>query len=202
MKTNTKIGDIYLNNSQDNEIIREILLEDSYGIESRNDLSGTVLDIGAHIGIFSKLALSRGCKVISVEPEEKNFKLLQINAPEATHIKKAVVGEVGEKALLNVHPTRGEMHKLDFIGVEVETITLDELISLSDKPIHLLKMDIEGGEYRALYYCTKLHMVDQIVMEYHVRLIGALALINHLYAYGFRPIYICGGEFGQLHLRK
>jgi FkbM family methyltransferase len=199
MITHTKIGDIYINNAQDNEIIREILLEDSYGIEKRNILSGTVLDIGAHIGIFSKLALGRGCKVISVEPEEKNFKLLQVNAPGATYVNAAVVGSKGQRVLLNVHPTRGEMHKLDTTGVEVKSITLDELIW---EPINLLKMDIEGGEYSAFYGSSRLHLVNQIVMEYHNGIDKMIELIEYLEAFGLKPIYISGEEFGQLHLRR
>eukprot|EP00546_Thalassionema_frauenfeldii_P020305 CAMPEP_0178895156 /NCGR_PEP_ID=MMETSP0786-20121207/427_1 /TAXON_ID=186022 /ORGANISM="Thalassionema frauenfeldii, Strain CCMP 1798" /LENGTH=608 /DNA_ID=CAMNT_0020565349 /DNA_START=788 /DNA_END=2611 /DNA_ORIENTATION=- len=39
-----------------------------------------VLDIGAHIGIFSRYALSAGCKcVIAFEPEAENLKLLRQN---------------------------------------------------------------------------------------------------------------------------
>jgi len=40
----------------------------------------TVLDIGAHIGVFSRYALSVGCeKVIAYEPEPENLKLLKRN---------------------------------------------------------------------------------------------------------------------------
>ena len=39
-----------------------------------------VLDVGAHIGVFSRLAISEGCqRIIAYEPEPSNFELLQQN---------------------------------------------------------------------------------------------------------------------------
>lgn len=197
MHIDTSIGTFQLNNQQDNEIIREILIENQYSIGDKMDLSGNVLDIGAHIGIFTKYAISRKCKVIAVEPEEKNFKLLKINAPEAVHIKKAVSSL--KEAFLNVHEWRGELHRLDTVGTPVETVTLDELIK---EPIHLLKMDIEGGEYDALYNCRKIEMVDQIAMEYHFGIDKACKLIQFLEARGFEPLYIKGEAWGILLLKR
>lgn len=198
MITSTKIGNIELNNSQDNEIIREILLENRYSIDERITLEGTVLDIGAHIGIFSRLALTRGCEVISVEPEAKNFRLLQINAPGALFINKAV-SSIKDWTYLEVHPTRGEMHHLSDHGVKVPTTTLDELIT---KKINVLKMDIEGGEYDALMKCSKLDLVEQITMEYHLGIERAAELITLLNFRGFKPVYINGEDFGQLQFKR
>ena len=40
----------------------------------------SVLDVGAHIGVFSRLALAEGCsRVIAYEPESTNFELLRQN---------------------------------------------------------------------------------------------------------------------------
>jgi hypothetical protein len=38
------------------------------------------LDLGAHIGVFTSMALSAGAKVVAVEPEPCNFDLLSQNA--------------------------------------------------------------------------------------------------------------------------
>lgn len=197
MKINTRLGDIFINNDQDKEIIREILDENRYSIDERIKLEGRVLDIGAHIGIFSKLALSKGCSVTSVEPEEKNFNLLKVNAKGATLINKAVTFK--KEAFLNVHPDRGEMHRLAESGVKVETISLDDLI---DGEIDLLKMDIEGGEYDAFKGCTKLGMIKQITMEYHLGINRVAELIRDLEAFGFDAIYIEGERFGTLQLKR
>lgn len=197
MIAQTTLGDIQINNNQDREIIREILYENSYGIDTRIKLEGKVLDIGAHIGIFSRLALSRGCEVISVEPEDKNFARLTENAPGAKLIKRAVTSK--REAFLEVHETRGEMHKLSDQGVRVKTIPLDDLI---DGEIDLLKMDIEGGEYNALMTCNKLELIKQITMEYHLGINLAAGLIKHLEAFGLEATYIEGESFGHLEFQR
>ena len=193
------IGEIKLNNKQDLEIVREIFTENVYGIDTRISLAGTVLDVGAHVGLFSRLALDRGCRVFSVEPEMNNFERLQENAPGATHINKAVTNN--KEAFLSVHPTRGELHKLSGTGVPVRTITLDALIEKCGI-VDVLKMDIEGGEYNAFYHCHNLHLVNQITMEYHLGIPLAVELIRFLGENGFQPIYISGEDFGQLQLIK
>src|SRR5271165_2201539 len=57
------------------------------------------LDLGANIGAWTCLALSRGAKVVSVEPNKDNFSVLRVNAPQATLINAAVAGHKGEKTL-------------------------------------------------------------------------------------------------------
>ena len=57
-----------------------------------------VLDIGAHIGAFSRFALSSGCqKVISYEPEESNLELLYDN------LQPKVDGPMTKKAVVEIH---------------------------------------------------------------------------------------------------
>ena len=71
-----------------------------------------VLDIGAHIGVFSRYAISAGCKkVIAFEPELENAKLLEENlkrlasptnnAEETRHIVKKCAVAHGEAGLSN-----------------------------------------------------------------------------------------------------
>jgi FkbM family methyltransferase len=47
------------------------------------------LDLGAHIGVFTSMALSAGAKVVAVEPEPCNFDLLSQNA-ESNNKKKGL----------------------------------------------------------------------------------------------------------------
>lgn len=71
--------------STDALVIMELLSE-TCAYEPNADIGFTleghtcVLDIGAHIGVFSRLALSKGCKhIIAYEPEPSNFELLTKN---------------------------------------------------------------------------------------------------------------------------
>jgi len=50
--------------------------------------------------------------------------------------------------------------------------------------------------------CKRLHLVDQITMEYHLGIDRAAELILFLKQFGFKPLYIKGEEFGSLQLRR
>ena len=80
----------FRHDSTDALVIQEILNSEgsSYSMKPTSKMpSGfsvkghkSVLDIGAHIGVFARLALSKGChKVIAYEPEPDNFELLSQN---------------------------------------------------------------------------------------------------------------------------
>ena len=192
----TPIGEIKVRDEFDKEVVREVVLEHGYENWGNIQIRKTVIDCGAHIGSFSKLALSKGAKVISIEPEPSNFELLQLNAPEAIHINKAISHS---QSFLNIHPERNELHKLSNHGLPIETITLDELIT---EPVSVLKMDIEGAEYEALYNCHKLDMVSQITMEYHNGLSKLGKLLIFLENKGFKFGWIGGQNFGHLQVVK
>ena len=52
----------------------------SKGLDFSLEKHSSVLDIGAHIGVFVRYALSQGCSSVkAIEPEEENFSLLRKN---------------------------------------------------------------------------------------------------------------------------
>jgi len=75
--------------STDALVIMELLDSEkcAYELKPNADIQGftledhaCALDVGAHIGVFSRLALSKGCKhIIAYEPEPSNFELLTNN---------------------------------------------------------------------------------------------------------------------------
>lgn len=75
--------------STDALVIIELLDSDkcAYELKPNAEIQGftlenhaCVLDVGAHIGVFSRLVLSKGCKhIIAYEPEPSNFDLLTKN---------------------------------------------------------------------------------------------------------------------------
>ena len=57
---------------------------DAFGPEAFSPNGHAVLDIGAHIGVFSRLALSLGAeRVLGVEPEPENAALWRTNCEAA-----------------------------------------------------------------------------------------------------------------------
>ena len=142
-----------------------------------------ILDIGAHIGIFSiysqVLSANRKTKseIIALEPEPNNFKLLKENL-KLNHCKNvkvkqyALVANDSPSAVLylseNTHNHSTASESDNFIGVPA--VTLEKLIEQNKiKKIGLLKMDIEGAEYDIIFNLQSsiLNSIQNLVVEYH-----------------------------------
>ena len=121
----------------------------------------TVLDIGAHIGVFTLLASRQAGaagKVYAFEPAPENFRLLDHNARKfgagnVVAVQKAV-GE-GKKTVSLLLAEGPDMNSLyphplcSMVGsVPVECVSIDEF--LRGGPVDVIKMDIEGHEPYAL----------------------------------------------------
>ena len=192
----TSIGDIQIRDYFDEKVAEEVIEQHLYEHWGEIKLSGNVIDLGAHIGTFSALALFNGCSVTAVEPSPSSFSLLKINAPNATLINKAVSNQ---KQVFLAEYERSELNMVSDHGILVDCVTLDELI---DKPVDVLKIDIEGSEYDVLYSCSKLDMIAQITMEYHHGLKKLGKLLVFLENKGFKFGWIGGQDFGHLQVKK
>lgn len=193
----TPIGEIVTRDQYDEEVVKEVIIDHSYERWGGIKIEGTVLDCGAHIGAFSALALSNGCTVTAVEPIPSNFALLEINAPRANLINRAITNE--QFVHMYVDPDRNELHKIADEGIEVGGISLNELLA---HPVDLLKMDIEGAEYDALLTCRRLKWVKQITIEYHNGLGKLGKLCTFLDHQGFEFGWIGGQAFGHLQVHR
>jgi len=129
----------------------------------------TFLDVGANIGCFSlygaRIVGSEG-RVFAFEPSSREYQRLVENVllNDLTNIStiSAAVSDSEGKSILNIagephsgHNTLGQNYV--YSGVEsiateeVDTITLDEFVrTKSIERIDVIKMDIEGWEYKAL----------------------------------------------------
>lgn len=168
--------------SGDRYIFDEIFFYNLYnqkGFELKKE--DLVVDIGAHIGIFSLYASKRCSKVYSFEPFKNNFEKLQKNIKFNNQknifpINMAVSGESGKRDLF-ISKTRDCDHSFYPVGGlegtvknTVDTISLKDFFNKYNiERINFLKMDCEGGEYDILLNCPKefLSKIDKIVMEHH-----------------------------------
>ncbi len=128
----------------------------------------TVIDAGAHIGLFTvraaKIVGNEG-KVIAIEPEKDNLAFLKRNI-EANEIKNVLIvpkGLWGERGLrkLYLNIDDNAAHTLtgtQFTNIEyaskfedIEVDTLDNILKeLRVSKVDFIKMDIEGAEIEAL----------------------------------------------------
>lgn len=121
-----------------------------------------VIDCGAHVGLFTRVALNKGARlVVAVEPERTNRIAFERNfATELRSGKVKLIAEgVWEKSgrlPLRLSTVNSGSHSLVFEknirGVEtIPVITLDALAEAQKLPrVDFIKMDIEGAERYAL----------------------------------------------------
>ena len=142
---------------------RYILKENSYGIVKVSS-DDVVVDVGAHIGVFTRSALATGAKVISYEPDLDNYRLLLRNGqPYSSKFaaqRAAVVaddsefaangyaalwidadgsGDSSRSALHSLYRTRGSR-----LPVNVPVVVWSQVVLDSNPTI--LKVDVEGAE--------------------------------------------------------
>jgi len=167
--------------SMDLGIFHEVWDHERYTAGSISTVArdGTVVDIGAHIGLFSVFASRtlHARRIISVEPDPANFELLSRNT-SANHIEGALVnaavaGESGERRIYN-NPSNTGGHSFYARGTSsilVRTVSLAELFKSSGvSECSLLKMDCEGAEMEVLENAPDelLKIISAIALEYHL----------------------------------
>ena len=148
---------------------------DSFKI-NQNDV---VIDVGAHIGLFS-LLVSQFCKtgkIFSFEPIRENFDLLVSNLA-LNHIENIFPFNVGVSKksgkldlFLNNDQSAHSIFPKDSESITVESISLQKIFD--DNKIStckLLKLDCEGAEYDIVdsLPVEYLDKIQNMVIEYHL----------------------------------
>jgi FkbM family methyltransferase len=167
---------------------RELILQRIYDAAGPPS-SGTVIDAGAHVGLFSLIAAQRADRVVALEPDPINHDVLAINrrmnrADRIVIEHAALWSNDGEMPFrTSWHSTGGSLGQDG--ELRVATRSLDSLIA-EHGDVDLLKLDIEGAEFQVLPSASELGRVDRIVAELHFRDEGGeLPIVRALEASGF-----------------
>lgn len=167
----------------DKFILDEIFYSKGYqeGILSlENRESPIVIDLGAHVGIFTLFILSKfpNAKVVAVEAVPENGRLTQINISQnnlddkVRLVNEAVTKERGELTmyLRGRRTAQHSAHQKSDTSVTVPATTLGEIWQrFSFTHCDLLKLDIEGSEFDVIT-STPPHILSRIrciTMEHH-----------------------------------
>lgn len=157
----------------DRSIITEIVERDDYRLTSMAlQPAALVIDVGAHIGVFSCTAAHRfpDARVLACEMDDENAAVLRLNAgayPAVTPMHRTVVG-ADPPAGYRRNPSNSGGHHIGGACPAPPAITLAELAGA--ERVALLKMDCEGAEYGILRLAAAdgtLALVDRVAMEYH-----------------------------------
>jgi FkbM family methyltransferase len=119
----------------------------------------TVVDVGANIGFFTihfaRWAGRKGC-VLAIEPEFQNLKTLRKRVAREygsarIELIEGAAAEIDAPLFLVVNPIHPGDHRLGAGGVAVNGYAIDNLLTeraLTD--VSLIKIDVQGAEFRAL----------------------------------------------------
>jgi len=142
-------------------VVREIFIDQVYDCFYKPCDNDIVIDIGAHVGLFSIKVCRSVKRVIAIEPHPFNYKLLLTNLhlnkiENVTPYKIAISNYSGIAKLYLGRESTGhtikplsEMSRSSSIVVKVET--LDNLLDEIDlSKVNFIKIDVEGAELEVL----------------------------------------------------
>ena len=146
------------------------------GFEIKND--DTILDIGAHIGLFA-LYVSQFCKngkIFCFEPVDENFNLLKENI-KLNNIKNIIASKLAVSSksgnvtiFLNEDESGHSMYLLGSKSVQVKSISLKEILDSNNiEKCDFIKMDCEGEEYEIINSLPEdyFEKIKKMCIEYH-----------------------------------
>jgi len=156
------------------------------------DVDGSIVDAGAHVGLFTLQAAAYGRRVIAFEPNPATYDLLLRN------VDRLDIEVITRNAAVSDRAGTVELHEgRDSVSASISTernsgsgvpsLALDDIIT-EYAPVGLLKMNIEGAEYDALAAASDetLRRVDRLAVELHNAEDGSVGpVVDRLRALGF-----------------
>ncbi len=171
------IKSIVRKNTSDSFIVKEVLSSGAYSkLNITND--DVVADIGLNIGMFTLFALSKQAKkVYSYEPDVENYsyamrnlKLNGIAQSRFSLFNLAVIGndDTSRPFSLNNKKNKGAHSLIHKRGRSTSTVRCININKVFEKHHpHVVKMDIEGGEYECIKSCSSFEGIREFIIEFH-----------------------------------
>ena len=137
------------------------------------------IDLGANVGVFTKIMAENSKHVYALEPEPENFRQLTENMKPYTNVSlyDYAASNITGSETLHLCIANTGMHRLypsvycSNGEIAVKTIRVDDLIIQQEKveEIDFIKMDVEGFEYFVTLGMSGLLERDKptIISEFH-----------------------------------
>ena len=152
------------------------------------------IDCGANVGNVTAAFAARKAEVYAFEPNPAAYRVLTARFARDAHVHcspLAVAARDGMATLYlhrnsasdpvkwstgsSLYPEKGNVDR--DAGVEVQTIDLSRFIASLGRPVHLLKLDVEGAEIEVLERLLdtgQLRDIRHVLVELHDRKIQSL----------------------------
>jgi hypothetical protein len=140
------------------------------------NVSGTVIDAGANVGFFTLYAKYYGAKrIYSIDPDPLPFFYLEKNFGKDDNIillnKGMNVSDDGMDINISLGASVGTGEFLiseNSMKMHIPTISVDSILKIEDN-INLLKLDIEGTEFKVVENLNQKHFdkINQFFIEFH-----------------------------------
>jgi FkbM family methyltransferase len=170
-------------------IFYEVMVRDDYRLDDLPQPLGTVVDLGANIGLFSLKLAAEAERVVALEPVKDNYRMAQRLFEESglaekiTLHKAAISGQ--SEATVRIYACDGNAggHSVfrkhagqwgDTRYENVPAISLADLFAQEEiDHCSLLKCDVEGAEFDVIEQAPLdlLASIDRMVMEVHLNVI-------------------------------
>jgi len=183
----------YRLNKGDLHSIREVWFDEAYRLPFE-DPSGTLLDLGANIGLTSVWLAKRYPieRVIAVEPDCNNAMLarrnLELNAINSEVIEAAIGPREGTARFESSKISN--LGRLSEKGAPVAMITVDMILEKSKcRRLGLVKIDIEGGEQQLFEGSFNwLDYTNAMIIEFHLSPMDCSRIIKAIESRGLTYI--------------
>lgn len=164
----------------DEEIFRVVALDNEYRLPDSFEARAVVLDIGCHIGSFCYAALERGAAfVLGFEANVENYRRARQNLQSfgaRVRIENKAVWRSDRPVKTLTFTECPENNGGGSVwrsgpGPAVPAAAFDDVIRAAARVgrgrVRLVKIDCEGSEFPILLTSKTLHMIDEIVGEFH-----------------------------------
>jgi FkbM family methyltransferase len=147
--------------TSDLKLFQNIFIDQAYNSRHLPTNAKIIIDLGANIGLTSVFFANKypNARIVSVESDQENFKILQNNLiPFGSRVKALQGAASSEDGMLNLHMTMENGTDIGALGAqvsrsdensdaEVYAYSLPTLINMLDADVDILKVDIEGAEF-------------------------------------------------------
>lgn len=199
------------NTDDDRWVIPEVINSDMYRIKRtiaalEPAYPSYIIDCGAHIGAFSIMCSTylKQAEILAFEPNPDSFSYLEKNAGTFDHITPYQKAVDYKNSSLSLYPP----DQADWSGrwgclpnnnqpIIVESVNLFGFIKDLDKPVFIVKMDLEGYEETIIQHTTieELALVQVFIIETHTDAFDHQKLMNAGFKLLFQPDISAARQF-------